>query len=294
VPILQRHYLLIPFLMLLPSFLLVAWIIGAPAVDLVVMATHSVSRFGQVGRFVAGLNFAMLFSDPLFWQSAWRTILWTVCLTFGTICLSIPISIALSQEFFGRSIARTIILLPWAMSVTMSSIVWRWTLNGQYGMLDTLLGKLGLIRSPIDFLATAPVAFPIAILIGILSAIPLTVIIFLGGFSSLPSDVFDAARVDGATPFRVFLHMTLPLIRPFVNIAVVLNVIYAFNSFAIIWVLTEGGPANGTDILVTYLYKIAFQYGKLGEAAAMSLVMFAFVSVCCVVYAKSAMRDDLA
>jgi multiple sugar transport system permease protein len=236
----------------------------------------------------------MLFADPLFWQSAWRTIIWTICVTGVTIFLSVPIAMALSQDFVGRTLARVIILLPWAMSATMSSIVWRWTLNGQYGILNTLLLESGVLRQPIDFLATAAVAFPIAILIGILSAIPLTVIIFLGAFSSLPNDVFDAAKIDGAAPVQVFRYMTLPLIRPFINIAIVLNVIYAFNSFAIIWVLTQGGPANGTDILVTYLYKVAFQYGRIAEAAAMSLVMFAFLFVWCVVYARSAMREDFA
>ena len=174
----------------------------------------------------------------------------------------------------------------------MTGIVWRWTLNGQFGMLNALLIGLGLIGQPIEFLATGEVAFPVAILIGILAAVPLTVVIFLGAFSSLPSDVFDAAVIDGAGPLARFRYMTLPLIRPFINIAVVLNVIYAFNSFAIIWVLTQGGPANSTDILVTYLYKVAFQYGKLAEASAMSLMMFAFLLVC--LHALRALRHSRA
>ena len=148
-----------------------------------------------------------------------------------------------------------------------------------------ILLESGIISQPIGFLATGDLAFPLAILVGILSAIPLTVVIFLGGLSSLPTEIFDAARMDGARRFALFRYLTLPLIRPFIEIAVVLNIIYAFNSFAIVWVLTQGGPANSTDILVTYLYKVAFQYGKLAEASAMSLVMFAFLLVCSIVYA---------
>jgi multiple sugar transport system permease protein len=275
----------------MPSFAMALWIIGYPIADLMRMSAHSVNRFGQVGHFVGMLNFDRILADPLFWASFWRTVIWTVCVTAGTIIISVPVALILVQDFAGRTLARLIILLPWAVSATMTGVIWRWMLNGQFGMLNALLLDLHLIDTPIDFLATGEVAFPVAILIGILSAIPLTVIIFLGAFSSLPADVFDAARMDGAGAFSIFRHMTLPLIRPFINIAVVLNVIYAFNSFSIIWVLTQGGPANSTDILVTYLYKVSFQYGKMAEASAMSLMMFAFLLVFSILYAHIAMRE---
>ncbi len=287
----SRSHLLLPFVMLLPSFALVIWILGYPVADLLRMSVHVVNRFGQVGHFVGAINFTELFADALFWASFWRTAIWTVCVTAGAILIAIPVALILTQDFAGRGLARLIVLLPWAVSATMTGIVWRWTLNGQYGMLNALLLRFGLTDKPIEFLATGEVAFPVAILIGILAAIPLTVIIFLGAFSSLPSDVFDAARIDGAGPLNSFRYITLPLIRPFLNIAIVLNVIYAFNSFAIIWILTQGGPANSTDILVTYLYKVAFQYGKMAEASAMSLMMFAFLLVFCVLYARFAMRE---
>lgn len=289
----SRPHLLLPFVMLAPSLVLAIWIIGYPVVDLMRMSVHAVNRFGQVGSFVGALNFSELFADPLFWASFWRTVEWTVCVTFGTILISIPAALILSGEFAGRGLARLIVLLPWAVSATMTGIVWRWTLNGQFGMLNALLIELGLIHQPIEFLATGEVAFPVAILIGILAAVPLTVIIFLGAFASQPSEVFDAAHIDGAGPFATFRYMTLPLIRPFINIAIVLNIIYAFNSFGIIWILTQGGPANSTDILVTYLYKVAFQYGKMAEASAMSLMMFAFLMVFCTLYARFAIREQV-
>jgi multiple sugar transport system permease protein len=112
------------------------------------------------------------------------------------------------------------------------------------------------------------------ILIGILVSVPFTVTIFLGGLASIPEDLQEAATLEGASAWQAFRTITLPLITPFVNIAVVLNTIYVFNSFPIIWVTTQGGPANSTDILVTYLYKRAFIVGRLGEASALSLLMF--------------------
>ena len=215
-------------------------------------------------------------------------------MTAASVLVSIPVALVLVRDFTGRWLARLIILLPWAVSATMTGIVWRWILDEQFGWLNAVLLQSGLVSQPIGFLATGDLAFPLAILVGIVSAIPLTVVIFLGGLSSLSTEIFDAARMDGARRFALFRYLTLPLIRPFIEIAVVLNIIYAFNSFAIVWVLTQGGPANSTDILVTYLYKVAFQYGKLAEASAMSLVMFAFLLLCSIVYALLARRTQAA
>ncbi len=130
------------------------------------------------------------------------------------------------------------------------------------------------MHEPVEWLGTATLAFPIEILIGILVSIPFTTTMLLGGLSSIPRSLYEAGYMDGGSAWQLFRHVTLPLLRPFVNIAVVLNVIYVFNSFPIIWVMTEGGPANGTDILVTYLYKLAFRFGQLGKASVISLLMF--------------------
>ena len=123
-------------------------------------------------------------------------------------------------------------------------------------------------------------------------SIPFTVTVLLGGLSALPEDIYEAARIDGATAGQRFRHLTLPLLRPFINIALVLNIIYVFNSFPIIWVMTQGDPANSTDILVTWLYKLAFRYGRLDLAAALSLVMFLILLAFTIAYAWLLMRGE--
>ena len=132
------------------------------------------------------------------------------------------------------------------------------------------------------------------VLIGILVTVPFTTTIFLGGLSSIPDDLYEAAALEGATPLQQFREITFPLLKPFINIAIVLNTIYVFNSFPIIWVMTQGGPANSTDILVTHLYKLAFRIGKLGEASAVSLVMFAILLIFTMIYVRLAMREQRA
>jgi len=157
--------------------------------------------------------------------------------------------------------------------------------------LNSALIGLGIIDQNIQWLASAGTAFPMQVLIGILVTVPFTVTIFLGGLSSIPDDLYEAAALEGASPWQQFRTITLPLLKPFINIAIVLNMIYVFNSFPIIWVMTQGGPANSTDILVTYLYKLAFRVGKLGEASAVSLVMFAILLIFTMIYVRLAMRE---
>jgi multiple sugar transport system permease protein len=283
-----------PYLLILPSFLLAATIVLWPLQEIVSLATHDVNRFGILRGFVGLANFRSLLDDPDFLSALWRTLIWTAGVVLGTLIVSTPIALILNEDFYGRGFARILIMLPWAVSLTMTAIIWVWALNGESGMLNSALRDLGLMEHNIQWLAQASTAFPMQILIGILVSIPFTVTIFLGGLSSVPDDLYDAAAIEGAGSWDQFRLITLPLLRPFINIAFVLNTIYVYNSFPIIWATTQGGPANSTDILVTYLYKLGFRLGRLGDAAAVSLIMFAILLVFTILYVRLAMREESA
>lgn len=279
-------------MMILPSLLLAFVVIGYPVIELAWTSMQDVSRFGKLMGFAGFKNFAEVFADPLFYGSLWRTVIWTVAVVGGALVLSLPIAIMLNDDFYGRGLARVIVMLPWAISLTMTAVLWRWGLNGRAGLINATLMDIHVISEPIEWLATANLAFTVEILVGILVSIPFTTTIFLGGLSSLPQDSYEAGVMDGATPWELFRHITLPLMKPFINIAIVLNVIYVFNSLPIIWVMTEGGPANGTDILVTYLYKLAFRFGQLGKASAISLIMFGVLFIFTIAYVLLVMRQE--
>lgn len=283
-----------PYALILPSFLLAAVIVLWPVEEIVSLATHDVNRFGMLRGFVGLANFRSLIGDPDFVSSLWRTLIWTAGVVLGTLTVSTPIALILNEDFYGRGLARILIMLPWAVSLAMTAVIWRWALNGESGMLNSALRDLGLMNRNIQWLAQASTAFPMQILIGILVSIPFTVTIFLGGLSSVPDDLYDAAAIEGAGAWDQFRLITLPLLRPFINIAFVLNTIYVFNSFPIIWATTQGGPADSTDILVTYLYKLGFRLGRLGDAAAVSLIMFAILLAFTILYVRLAMREEAA
>ncbi|WP_133646251.1 carbohydrate ABC transporter permease [Paraburkholderia flava] len=281
-----RRRLPVAWLLIAPSLILALFIISYPIYNIVFQSMHEVSRFGAIRGFNGIANFTAVFSDPVFAEAAQRTVVWTAAVVGGTVLISVPVALVLNQDFYGRGVARTIVMLPWSVSLTMTAVVWRWAFNDDYGMVNVTLQRLGLIGGPIHWLATPEFAFPVEIAVGILVSIPFTVTILLGGLSSVPGDIYEAARIDGASAWQQFRKLTLPLLRPFINMAILLNVIYVFNSFPIIWVMTQGGPDNGTHILVTYLYELGFRLGRPGEAAAVSIIMLVMLFVFSIAYLR--------
>ncbi|WP_216851180.1 carbohydrate ABC transporter permease [Acidisphaera sp. L21] len=280
--------------LLAPSLLLAVMIIGYPFYEIVMLSLSDVSRFGLVRGFAGLANFSAVFGDSIFQNALLRTAEWTVGVVGGTIAVSIPVALVLRQDFYGRGVARTIIMLPWAVSLPMAAIAWMWSLNADYGMVNATLRQLGLMTGSVQWLARSETAFPVEILIGIVVSIPFTATILLGGLSSIPGEIYEAAAIDGARPWHNFWHLTLPMLGPFINIAVVLNVIHVFSSFPIIWVLTQGGPDNSTHILVTYLYELSFRLGRPGQASAVSLAMLVIVVCFTVLYMRLRRNEAVA
>ena len=225
-----------PLLYIAPSFLLAFIIISYPIIDLIRLSVNDVGTFGDLNGFIGLLNYQDVFEDELFFEVLLRTLFWTVSVVLGTVIISVPIALALNEDFYGKGIATTIIMLPWAISLAMTAVIWKWILNPEYGMLNSVLLSFGLIDENIGWLANASTAFPMQILIGILVSIPFTISILMGGLTSIPRDIYEAAFLDGASYFTRLRTLTLPLLKPFINIAIVLNVIYVFNSFPIFWI----------------------------------------------------------
>ncbi len=283
-----------PLLLILPSLLLALAVIGYPLYEMIRLSLADVSRFGQIRGYVGLANFARVFADPVFLSALLRTLEWTIAVVGGTVLVATPTALILHQNFWGRSLARTLVMLPWAISLSMAAIVWLWAFDGDHGMVNASLRSLGLMSGNVQWMARAETAFPVEIGVGILVSVPFSVTILLGGLSSIPGDIYEAASIDGASRLQAFRFLTLPLLRSFINIAIVLNVIYVFNSFPIIWVMTQGGPDNSTHILVTYLYELAFRLGRPGPAAAVSLVMLAIVFSFTMIYVRLQAREQSA
>ena len=281
-------------LLILPSLLTALLVIGYPAYEIAALSVSNVSRFGLVRGFAGLANYAAVFGSPIFQAALVRTFVWTIGVVGGAILVSVPVALILHRDFYGRGLARTIIMLPWAISLAMAAIVWLWAFNADYGMINANLRASGLMQGSFPWMAEAWTAFPIEIVVGILVSIPFATTILLGGLSSIPGDIYEAASIDGARPWQSFWHLTLPMLGPFLNIAIVLNVINVINSFPIIWVMTQGGPDNNTQILVTYLYEQSFRLGRPGQASVISLATLAIVLTFTLIYMRLRRDETMA
>ena len=260
-------------LCLLPALALLALIFVYPIVSTLLDSVSNVSALsGRTGG-PTGENWRALAADETFTRGVLpRTLWWTIGVVSVTILLSLPLALLLQEEFRGRKVARLLILLPWAVPLPISAIIWTFIFNGQQGTLNALLAKFGIV-GPV-WLATANTSLPVMIWVGVWASVPFTVVTLLAGLQSIGADLLEAASLDGANGWVRFRAIILPLLRPVLNVAIVLNTIYVFNSFPIIWVMTQGGPANTTDTLITYLYKQAFKFSQPGQAQAMGVVSF--------------------
>lgn len=263
-----------PYLWILPSVLLMVAIIVVPIIDLFITSFSEVSFSGVRGEFNGGANYVALFKDPVFPRVLINTLVWTVAIVGITIILSLGIASLLNEEFVGRRLVRAALIVPWAVSLLITAVIWKWIFDFRYGTFNLILKEAGIIEGNINWLAEPSTSFPAMIAVGIFVSIPFTSFVLLAGLQAISAELYEAAKIDGADKWKSFLYVTLPQLRPALTVAVVLNTIYVFNSFPIVWAMTRGEPLNKTDLIFTYLYKLAFVERQLGEAAAISVVSF--------------------
>ena len=257
-----------------PALLLVGAIVLYPIVEIVLMSFSKVNSIAQRGEFIGLANYQQFLDDPVFGNVVLQTLLWTVVIVGVTTLMSIPVALALNMRFPGRRFARALLIIPWAASLMINAIIWRWIFDGQYSIINGTLMALGVIHEPIIWLGTDVINWFSLLFVGILVSIPFTSFSVLAGLQAISPELYEAARVEGAGFLYTLRRVTIPLVKPTLIVTTVLNVIYVFNSFPIIWVMTEGGPAYHTDILVTFLYKKAFREGQFGMASAIAVVVF--------------------
>ncbi len=283
-----------PYIWIAPSVILMAVFIMTPILSVFRMASNKVSRTGKIQGFNNFQNFTKVVNDPAFSLVLKNTIVWTIAVVIISTVLGFMLALVLNNEFKGRKIARAIVVFPWATTLVIQASAWNFIINTDYGTLNTLLLKLGLIKEAVNWTPTPAAYFAWEIACGIFVTIPFVTFCVLSGLQSIDTSYYEAATVDGANYWQKLCSLTIPLVRPSLTVATVLNIIYVFNSFPIIWTMTKGDPANHTDTLVTYLYKLAFYNGKQGEAAAVSVIGFIILLVCASTYMVYTLRkgDD--
>jgi multiple sugar transport system permease protein len=271
-----------------PATVLIGAVIAYPAVQMVVTSFLEIDSIGVSHGFTGLENYRRLLAEPALGSVVWQTVLWVVLVVGVTVLLSLALAQLLDKRFAGRRLVRWALIVPWAAALVMTATVWRFLYEGSFGLLNRLLMDLGVLDAPREWYRDPGTAFWCLVAVGVIVSLPFTTYVFLAGLQVIPPDVHEAARIDGATGWQAYRLVTLPLLRPAMVVAVVLNAIYVFNSFPIIWVITGDQPGHATDTTITFAYKIAFREQlDTGEAAALSVLNVLFLLAVVLVYLRT-------
>ena len=220
-------------------------------------------------------QYVLVFAEPEFWIIFSKTMLWTAVSTFLQVALGLSLAIVLHQNFIhGQSAWRVLLLLPWAMPQYITALTWRGMFHGQDGTVNAFLGRT-FGWAPIEWLNSPFEAFAAATFVNVWMGFPFMMVVALVGLRSIPQNIYESARLDGASSWTQFIRLTAPLLRPVMLPATTLGIIWNFNNLNVIWLFSNGGePGDSTHILASYVYKNAFTYYRFGWSAALSVVIF--------------------
>lgn len=281
-----------PYLWILPSVLLMLVFVVFPIGIVFRLAFSNISRAGVVGDFAGLKNFQDAVSSSAFPQVMLNTLFWVVSVVGLSTFIGFVCAMVLNQPFLGRKIARSIMVFPWAASLVIQASVWNYIINIEYGNLNNIFLNLGILQDAVNWRPSYQIEFVWECAIGIIVTIPFVTFTVLSGLQSIDSAYYEAATVDGAGFWYRLFHITLPLVKPSLTVSTVLNIIYVFNSFPIIYTITKGAPANKTDTIVTYLYMLAFYDQRKGPATALSVIGFVILCIVSGAYMMITMRKE--
>jgi multiple sugar transport system permease protein len=283
-----------PLPWLIACIFLVFQVVLRPIFVLFQTSRQDISRAGVARGSVGWDNFTRLFDDPDFGPVLLRTAVWVVVVVAVTMAISLPLAQFLDKPFLGRRAVRYALLFPWAASVLMTALSFRWMLHPFFGVVNQVLLDLNLIDERIDFLAKPSTAMPAMIFVAIFVSVPFTTYVVLAGLQTVPGELYEAAAIDGANPWKRYTKITLPLLRPAILVALLINIINVFNSFPIIWAMTEGGPQFDTSTSTLFMYKLAVQNRQLDTSAAMAVVNLGVIFIVVLIYLRASRWQEAA
>jgi multiple sugar transport system permease protein len=263
------------WILALPALLLLVAVFAYPILRAFWQSFFAINLGNRLQPELAGLdNYLRMFQDGRFWQSLWNSAVFTTASVILELILGMGIALVLNQSFRGRGPVRTIAILPWALPTALIALAWAWIFNDQYGVVNDILLRFGLIRTGINWLGEPTLAMLAVILADVWKTTPFISILLLAGLQSIPSDLYEAQAIDGATPWQSFRLITLPLLMPQIVIALLFRFAQAFGIFDLIAVMTGGGPGGATEMVSLYIYATVMRYLDFGYGAALVVVTF--------------------
>ncbi|MCL4875857.1 MAG: sugar ABC transporter permease [Anaerolineae bacterium] len=284
---LEMNETLLALVLIVPSLVVTLLLIFYPLVNTFQLSFYKSSlRHPERQRYIGLENYTDHLSDDDFWDSIERTAYFTFVSVGAELVLGIAVAMLLAQQLKGWRLVRLAVIIPWAVPTIVNGAIWRWIYNADYGALNGLLSELGLIDSYIPWLTSPKRAMNLVILADVWHSFPFVVLIVSAALSTLPRELYDAAAVDGANAFQRFFRITLPLLRPAILVVLVIRTVEAFRVFDIIYIITRGGPVNGTMVISYLTYQETFSSLRIGSGSALSFIVSAFILILSLIYIR--------
>lgn len=284
-----------PLWFLLPALLVVLIVVLYPLCYEVWLSFRNVTLLNLKSKsypFVGIDNYINIFKDKIFYSTLLRTVIWTginVCFHVG---VGMFLAILLNRKLPGKTLIRVLLILPWAVPQYIAALAWKGMFNVEYGAVNIALTKVFGANAAIPWLSDPKWSFIASIITNIWLGIPFMMMIALGGLQSIPQELYEAADVDGATGWQKIKSITLPLLKPVMTPAIILGTVWTFNMVNVIYIITSGAASEEAQILVTLVYKKAFEYYRYGYAAAFSVIIFAILLAFSSVFIKAQKLED--
>lgn len=272
--------------------IIILCVVFIPVINAIGMSFQSYDlRRPKEIAFIGLQNYINVFQDKLFWRSLLKTILWVVFGVGFQFLFGFILALLLNKQFKGRGVVRAVSLIPWVTPGVLIGLMWRWMYDGNFGVLNDLLKKAHIISDNIPFLSQTSTAFPSVVLTIIWQGIPFFALMILAGLQGIPSELYEAADMDGATGFQKLFNITIPSIKNTIYITALLRVIWVANSVDVIFNMTSGGPAYSTQTLSVYIFNKANAL-DMGYASAMAILLALLLSVVAIPYLITTFREE--
>jgi multiple sugar transport system permease protein len=276
------------FLLLAPAMILIVGVLVFPMISSFALSFTDLKLTDpKSGAFIALGNYGAAVKDPVFWAAIGRTMVFAVSTVLVETALGVCVAILLNQDFAGRGFVRGLVILPWALPYVVNGIMWKWIFDANYGAFNAALSQLGLISQYRIWLGEPTTAMVLVICANIWKETPVAIILVLAALQSIPGELYEAAAIDGARGLRAFFKITLPLLKPIVMSLIVIKTVWALKEFDLIYIMTKGGPANGTNIFSYYIYQNTFQFLKFGYGSALAYILAILAIGTSLLYMKS-------
>jgi len=261
------------FVLILPTMVILGLFIAYPFVKGIMLSVTN-TRVGVPGDFVGLAIFIKIWNDSIFRTAVYNTFLYTAVTSVFKLALGLWLALLLNRAFKGKAFIRAFILLPFIIPTVLSTFAWKWMFDPTFSVLNWMLFSLGIIDQRINWLGDPDLAMGCIMLVNIWRGIPFFAISLLAGLQTISPELHEAAAIDGANGWQRFRYVTWPLLLPVTMVVLLFSVIQTFADFQLVYVLTEGGPANATHLFATYAYQVGVRTGLLSEGAAISLAIF--------------------